>query len=91
MGRGSKCSRRSSSGGEHLAERFDPLEHVCLELVGRFPLFSEMPRRGLLGNCVRGIKERHKDKEERHKDKEQGAYTFYSTEALTRRSLVKHS
>jgi hypothetical protein len=28
---------------------------------------------------------------ERHKDKEQGAYTFYSTEALVRISLVKHS
>jgi hypothetical protein len=28
---------------------------------------------------------------ERHKDKEQDAYTFYSTEALIRRSLVKHS
>jgi hypothetical protein len=28
---------------------------------------------------------------ERHKDKEQDAYTFYPTEALIRRSLVKHS
>ena len=28
---------------------------------------------------------------ERHKDKEQGACAFYSTEALIRRSLVKHS